>query len=79
MHELPIVQDVIKQATASALKLGVEDIKSITLVIGELSSVIDESVQMYFELLAENTPCRNAVLKFEHRPALLKCESCGAE
>lgn len=79
MHEFPIVQDVIKTVTREAERLGVKKIAAITLVLGELSSVIDESVQMYFELLAEGTPCEGAVLRFEYRPAVLRCVCCGFE
>lgn len=79
MHELPVVQDVIRAVTAEARNNGVNRVKSITLVFGELSSVMDESVQMYFELLAEGTPCEGAVLKFEHVPATLRCTACGFE
>lgn len=79
MHELPIVLDVIKSVTAEAEKMGVHHVTEITLVLGELSSVMDESVQMYFELLAEDTVCAGALLKFEHVPARLRCTLCGHE
>ncbi len=54
-------------------------VAKITIVLGELSSVMDESVQMYFELLAEGTPCEGARLVFEHKPAMLRCTACGHE
>jgi hydrogenase nickel incorporation protein HypA/HybF len=79
MHELPIVLDVIKIVNQEAEERGLSKIKSITLVIGELSSVMDESVQMYFELLAEGTHCKGARLVFEHVPSTLRCVRCGNE
>lgn len=77
MHELPVVQDVIRVANEEARKNGLARVGRITLVFGELSSVMDESVQMYFELLAEGTPCEGAKLAFEHVPAKLRCGACG--
>lgn len=79
MHELPVVKELIKIVSAEAERRHLKTVKSITVVVGELSSVVDESVQMYFELLAQETPCEGAQLRFEHRPAMLKCTSCGNE
>ena len=79
MHELPVVTDVVKVVNEAARERSCGRVTSITIVVGELSSVIDESVQMYFELLAEGTPCEGAVLRFIHVPALLKCSSCGEQ
>ena len=79
MHELPVVTDVIRIVNAEADKRHLRSVSGITLVIGELSSVMDESVQMYFELLAEHTPCANAKLRFEHVPATFRCSECGYE
>lgn len=58
---------------------GISKVKRISLVEGELASVMDESVQMYFEVLAENTPCAGATLTFEHVGAALRCSVCGHE
>lgn len=79
MHELPVVLDIINVMDEEAKKGAIQKITQIRLVIGELSSIIDESVQMYFEIAAAGHPCEGAQLVFEHKPALLKCQSCGKE
>lgn len=79
MHELPVVTEMIRIVNEEAAERRLSRVTKITLVIGELSSVMDESVQMYFELLAENTPCAGAKLVFEHVSAKLRCVSCGLE
>jgi hydrogenase nickel incorporation protein HypA/HybF len=79
MHELPVVLEVIKIANKEAEKTGIKNIKSITIVMGELSAVMSESVQLYFELLAEGTPCEGAKLVFEHKPCLLHCKACDCK
>lgn len=79
MHELPVVREMIRLVNAEAEKKKLRRVKSITIVVGELSSVVDESVQMYFELLAQGTPCDGAKLRFEHQSAMLKCTRCGNE
>ena len=79
MHELPVVLDIIRVMEEESKKRGFQKVTKISLVIGELSSIVDESVQMYFEVAAKDTPCAEAKLFFEHRPAMLKCRSCGRE
>lgn len=79
MHELPVVLDVIRVVNEEAEKRGLHRVTKIELVIGELSSIIDESVQMYFEVAAKDSPCADATLTFEHRPAMLRCQRCGKE
>lgn len=79
MHELPVVLDIVHVMDEEASKNAMKKITRIHLVIGELSSIIDESVQMYFEIAAKDHPCQGAKLVFEHRPAMLKCQNCGKE
>jgi len=79
MHELPVVLDIVGVINKEASERGFEKVTQIDLVIGELSSIIGESVQMYFEIVAENSVCAGAKLTFEHRPAMLKCNLCNKE
>ena len=79
MHELPVVEDMIKTLDRTSEEKGILKIREINLVIGELSGIIGECVQMYFDMLSKGHSCEGAVLKFEHIPAMLKCTSCGAE
>lgn len=79
MHELPVVMDIIRVMKEEAPKNSMKKITQINLVIGELSSIVDESVQMYFDIAAEGSCCEDAKLVFEHKPAMLKCRSCGRE
>jgi hydrogenase nickel incorporation protein HypA/HybF len=40
---------------------------------------VDDSVQFYWELIAQDTICSNAKLHFSRKPAILFCLSCGKE
>ncbi|HHV31857.1 hydrogenase maturation nickel metallochaperone HypA/HybF [Caproiciproducens sp. LBM24188] len=77
MHELPIVLDVVRVVEEEAKARGLSRVTKIYLVLGELSSVVDESVQMYFEIVSKDTVCSDAKLVFEYVPASLKCGTCG--
>ncbi len=76
MHEYPLTQDVVRIAVAEAEKAGAKKVTVIHLRIGELSSVFDESVQLFFDILSEGTPAEGARLEFTKVPAELECLSC---
>lgn len=76
MHELPITQNILKIALQYAEKEGANHILTLNLVIGQLSTVIDDSVQFYWPIVSEGTIAENAVLHFRRIPAQLKCLEC---
>lgn len=53
MHELAVTEEIIKVVTDASKG---RRIREIVLVIGNLSSFIDESIQFYFDKLTESTP-----------------------
>jgi len=76
MHELSITESLLKTACEYAEKNQAHKVTSLNLVIGELSGVIDESVQFYWDMISENTVCEKATLKFEKRKAMMLCTDC---
>ncbi len=79
MHELPVTQAVLEIALRRAQAAGAERITDIHLVMGELSTNVDESVQFYWDILAKGTPAEGAKLHFRRIPAELQCLSCLAK
>jgi len=79
MHELAITEQIVNIAIKHAEKNSAEQITDLFLVIGELSAVIDDSVQFYWDLITEGTICKGAKLHFERIPALFRCLECGQE
>jgi hydrogenase nickel incorporation protein HypA/HybF len=79
MHELAVTESLLKTACEFAENNQANRVLSLNIIIGELSSIIDESVQFYWDMITENTLCHKAVLNFEKRPAKLRCRSCGNE
>ncbi len=77
MHELPITQNILKIALQYAEKEGATRIMTLNLVIGQLSSVIDDSIQFYWPIISEGTIAEDAKLYFRRVPAQLKCLDCG--
>ena len=54
-------------------------ITRINLVFGELSGVVGECVQFYFDVISKNTLADGAVLSFEMKPIRIRCRNCEKE
>ncbi len=79
MHELSITEDVLRIATEHAEKAQAARITRINLVVGDLSSIVDDSVQFYFDFLSRGTIAAGARLHFERVAPRLRCRQCAAE
>ena len=77
MHEMSITQNLLDLTLQHAEPAGVKQITALNLVIGELSSVVDESVQFYWDFVSKGTIAEDARLNFERTLALVACKECG--
>jgi hydrogenase nickel incorporation protein HypA/HybF len=77
MHEFSITQNILEIALRHGEKAGAARIVRLNLVVGELSSVIGDSVQFYWDIVARETIAEGAELCFERVPGSLRCVGCG--
>lgn len=77
MHEQGIVESLLALVLENAEKAKASRILKIYLVVGELSGVVEESVEFYFSFLSRGTIAAEAELFFMHVPAQLRCRKCG--
>lgn len=76
MHELSITEailDVVLKHAAGARVTGVH------LTVGELTSFVDESIQMFWTELARGTAAEGSALHFRKQPGTLRCLDCANE
>ncbi|MBN1920759.1 MAG: hydrogenase maturation nickel metallochaperone HypA [Anaerolineae bacterium] len=76
MHELPLTEDILRIATQHAAG---KPIIAIYLVIGDLTSFVDDAIQFYFDLIAPRTLAEGATLHFRRVAVRFRCRSCETE
>jgi hydrogenase nickel incorporation protein HypA/HybF len=76
MHELSVTQNILDIALRHAEQAGAKRIIRLNLVIGELSGIVGESVQFYWDMIAKDTIAAGSELHVERVPASLRCLSC---
>ncbi len=79
MHELSITESLLTTASDYACQNKARKVTVLNLVIGELSGIVDESIQFYWDMISENSICEKSILHFDKRKAVMKCMSCGKE
>ena len=76
MHEMPVTQSLLKIALQYAEKANAKRITDLHIVMGELASMVDDSIQFYWEIIAKDTIAQHATLHFRRVPAELQCMAC---
>lgn len=77
MHELAVTESILEISLRHAEEAGAERIKNLYLVIGQLSSIVDDSVQFYWEMISKDTLAEGSRLHFRRIPAEMECQACA--
>jgi hydrogenase nickel incorporation protein HypA/HybF len=77
MHELAVTESILEISTRHAAQAGKSRITDIYIVIGQLSSIVDDSVQFYWDILSEGSGAEGSKLHFRRVPAEMTCLNCS--
>jgi hydrogenase nickel incorporation protein HypA/HybF len=77
MHELSVTESILEIALRHAQKAGAIRVTDLNLVIGQLSSLVDDSVQFYWDIISQGTLAEGATLNFRRIPVELSCLDCN--
>jgi hydrogenase nickel incorporation protein HypA/HybF len=78
MHELAVTENLLKTALRHGEAAAARRVTDLHLVIGELATIVGDSVQFYWDIISKGTLCEGATLHFDRVPAELRCLDCGA-
>jgi len=77
MHELAVTQSILDISMRHAQKADAKRVTDINLVIGQFSSIVDDSIQFYLDIIANGTIAQGATLHFNRIPGEMTCGNCG--
>ena len=77
MHELSVTESIVGIVVRHAQGAQAKRVLRIHLALGELSSIVDDSVQFYFDFVSQGTLAQGAELVFTRVPLQLTCGACG--
>jgi len=76
MHELAVTESILDIVKRHATQAEAERVLRVNLVIGELSSIVDDSVQFYWDYIAQDTVAQGAQLSFRRLLVEVACQAC---
>lgn len=79
MHELSVVESMMAVVLKHAEKNRASEVSRVNLVLGEMSTVMEDPVRFYFELISRDTIAEGAELSFRRTQLIARCPDCGKE
>jgi hydrogenase nickel incorporation protein HypA/HybF len=79
MHELAVTENLLEIAIRHGNTAGAKKISKLYLVVGQLSSIVDDSVQFYWDIISKGTVAEGAKLHFHRNSLVLNCKECAQQ
>jgi hydrogenase nickel incorporation protein HypA/HybF len=79
MHEMAVTESILSITLDHARRANAGRVSAINIKLGQLSSLVDDSIRFYWDLIAADTIAEKAELRFERVPARAQCLDCSTE
>ena len=76
MHELPVTENLLEIALKHAESSQAVRILRLNIVLGQLASIVDDSIQFYWDIISKDTIAENAHLNFRRVSTEFLCTNC---
>lgn len=76
MHEMSLAEGILDISLQYFRQANAQKITEITVLVGEMTNVVPESLSFCFESLSKGTPAEQAVLKLKSMPLEAWCHNC---
>ena len=77
MHELAMMEGVVRVCEREAARSGFARVESISLSVGAVSGVVPDCLREFFPTAARGTVAEGAKLVINTKPAVIECPDCG--
>lgn len=77
MHELSVTESILTIVLKHAQTHKAEKVIAINLKIGELSELVGDCIQHYFDYLSKGTIAEGAIIDVERSPIVFECKECA--
>ena len=77
MHEVSAVSNLVSGILSELARYKVSRVNSVTLVIGDLTSLGEEQMRFAYEIVTRGTVLENSELIIEHEKIVLSCRNCN--
>jgi hydrogenase nickel incorporation protein HypA/HybF len=79
VHEASAAEAIVRIVSAEAAARNAARISRISLVMGEATGYMRESLEFYLAATAKGSPAEGAALDIRYLKTLLRCPSCGIQ
>ncbi len=78
MHEVSLVQTLLRTVDAEARARGAGAVRRVRLRVGESAGVEIDLLRYWYDVCREGTSCAGAVLEVARVPERWECPTCGS-
>lgn len=79
MHEMEITSHILKDVLKIAKEHQACKVTEITLALGPFSGFVPECIQMYMDVIAQDTIAKNVKIQIREIPLKVHCNKCHKE